>query len=54
MGGIESIMDLPEDERAEMEDELGLMAAAPEEIVEVAPDDEQAAMLGVTADEEMV
>lgn len=54
MGGIESIMDLPEDERAEAEDELGLMAAAPEEIVEVAPDDEQAAMLGVTADEEMV
>lgn len=54
MGGIESIMDLPEDERAEAEDEMGLMAAAPEEIVEVAPDDEQAAMLGVTTDEEMV
>lgn len=54
MGGIESIMDLPEEDRAEMDDGPGLMAAAPEEIVDVAPEDEQAAMLGMTADEEMV
>lgn len=34
------------------EEGMGLMAAAPEEVVEVASDDEQAAMLGQTADDE--
>lgn len=51
-GGIESVMDLPKDEQAEPEEEPGLMAAAPEDIVDVAPEDVQAQMLGMTGDEE--
>lgn len=53
-GGIENLQDIPEEDRPEADEEegMGLMAAAPQDIVEVAPDDEQAAMLGMTADDE--
>lgn len=53
-GDVDSVMDLPKDEQAEPEEEPGLMAAAPQDIVEVAPEDVQAQMLGMTDDEEEI
>lgn len=51
-GDVESLRDLPKTDAANQDEEPGLMAAAPEDIVEVAPDDVQAQMLGMTNDEE--
>lgn len=52
MGDVSVIEDLKEE--APEEDGLGLMAVDPAEIVDVAPDEEQAAMLGAVEDEEEI
>lgn len=52
MGDVKAIDDLVGNTAPKDEDGPGLMTAAPEDIVEVAPEEEQAAMLGMAADNE--